>query len=577
MKASSLTAYRVKILTNTPLLPVLASLAVNLPATFLEVYRFSYDAYTHIFLADHYRRDWFSLWDGRWFGGFNVASYPPLTHQLIASISFLTGLQTAFQIVSILSATGLTYAVYLYSRIFLQKSEAVYSAVSAALLPSVATTLYGFGQLPTIFAAATSLMAACAVNNYLKNPQPVSLIQAVSWSVATAAAHHLTFVFFLPAASLPVIFTRIRMGVKNLLYRLLIFGLVSLLLTVTVLFPFIQFVTSQSEWREIPHGSRKNIFLDFTLSTVFFWGMYSFTIFLLPYAIAIAYRRRALLPILVLVVFNFLLGLGGTTPIPSLLLGPLWSILTYDRFAFWASVLYTPFLGVVVRERAGIFKKHRPDMGSPSTSRISKAVSLAMVCGLAASFISVSFITILLNLQPMKGVSDKQIESIASFLQRNKEWKYVTLGFDNKRILLNIMTDAPTIDGGYNQGKTSELLRSSGVESVDAAKHFPNGLTFLRRVIETEGNNGLKYIISADQFYNQILRDYGLIPVLTVPGEKEVIVWEIPGTANVPAYIKPEQGPSVTLSWGLGPILLLQAALATTILRLTKRGHEHPN
>jgi hypothetical protein len=311
MKASSLTAYRVKILTNTPLLPVLASLAVNLPATFLEVYRFSYDAYTHIFLADHYRRDWFSLWDGRWFGGFNVASYPPLTHQLIASISFLTGLQTAFQIVSILSATGLTYAVYLYSRIFLQKSEAVYSAVSAALLPSVATTLYGFGQLPTIFAAATSLMAACAVNNYLKNPQPVSLIQAVSWSVATAAAHHLTFVFFLPAASLPVIFTRIRMGVKNLLYRLLIFGLVSLLLTVTVLFPFIQFVTSQSEWHEIPHGSRKNIFLDFTLSTVFFWGMYSFTIFLLPYAIAIAYRRRALLPILVLVVFNFLLGLGG--------------------------------------------------------------------------------------------------------------------------------------------------------------------------------------------------------------------------------------------------------------------------
>jgi hypothetical protein len=68
MKASSLTAYRVKILTNTPLLPVLASLAVNLPAAFLGVYRFSYDAYTHIFLADHYRRDWFSLWDGRRFG-----------------------------------------------------------------------------------------------------------------------------------------------------------------------------------------------------------------------------------------------------------------------------------------------------------------------------------------------------------------------------------------------------------------------------------------------------------------------------------------------------------------------------
>ena len=55
-------------------------------------YRLSYDAYVHMFFGDHYRMHWWSLWDGRWYTGFSVTSYPPLVHQLIGGLSYLVGI-----------------------------------------------------------------------------------------------------------------------------------------------------------------------------------------------------------------------------------------------------------------------------------------------------------------------------------------------------------------------------------------------------------------------------------------------------------------------------------------------------
>ncbi|NNF21941.1 MAG: hypothetical protein HKN67_08360, partial [Saprospiraceae bacterium] len=37
----------------------------------------TYDAYVHIFFADHYAENWFSTWDQRWYTGFTITSYPP--------------------------------------------------------------------------------------------------------------------------------------------------------------------------------------------------------------------------------------------------------------------------------------------------------------------------------------------------------------------------------------------------------------------------------------------------------------------------------------------------------------------
>jgi len=36
----------------------------------------TYDAFVHIFFADHYARSWFDPWEYRWYTGFPVTSYP---------------------------------------------------------------------------------------------------------------------------------------------------------------------------------------------------------------------------------------------------------------------------------------------------------------------------------------------------------------------------------------------------------------------------------------------------------------------------------------------------------------------
>jgi hypothetical protein len=64
------------------------SLLFNLPFALLQLHGGAFDTYIHIFLADHYRRAWFDLWEPRWYLGFSMASYPPLVHQAIALLSW---------------------------------------------------------------------------------------------------------------------------------------------------------------------------------------------------------------------------------------------------------------------------------------------------------------------------------------------------------------------------------------------------------------------------------------------------------------------------------------------------------
>ena len=73
-----------------PLPAMVLALCFHGPFVAAGFYRFSWDASTHMFFADHYRRSWFALWEPRWFGGFSVSSYPPLVHQLLALLLLLT-------------------------------------------------------------------------------------------------------------------------------------------------------------------------------------------------------------------------------------------------------------------------------------------------------------------------------------------------------------------------------------------------------------------------------------------------------------------------------------------------------
>ena len=72
----------------------------------------TYDAFVHMFFADHYARFWFEPWEYRWYTGFLTISYPPLVHQMIALISKLFPLKVAFCIYAITILEILIVGVY---------------------------------------------------------------------------------------------------------------------------------------------------------------------------------------------------------------------------------------------------------------------------------------------------------------------------------------------------------------------------------------------------------------------------------------------------------------------------------
>ena len=72
---------------------IIIALIINTFIVFSGFYGRTFDSYGHMFFADHYQKSWFNPWDTRWYLGFNVESYPPLAHQVLALLGFATGLE----------------------------------------------------------------------------------------------------------------------------------------------------------------------------------------------------------------------------------------------------------------------------------------------------------------------------------------------------------------------------------------------------------------------------------------------------------------------------------------------------
>lgn|GEM_PF-3935451 len=53
--------------------------AVIFPFSFSK----TYDAFVHIFFAQHCLENWFHITSMNWYGGFEMASYPPFSHQFL--------------------------------------------------------------------------------------------------------------------------------------------------------------------------------------------------------------------------------------------------------------------------------------------------------------------------------------------------------------------------------------------------------------------------------------------------------------------------------------------------------------
>ncbi len=102
----------------------------------------TYDAFVHIFFADHYARSWFEPWEYRWYTGFPVTSYPPLSHQLIALLSKIGGLKFGFMVVILLALCFFIIGIYRFSQLWVSKRSAGYAALFALVASSIVQTIH---------------------------------------------------------------------------------------------------------------------------------------------------------------------------------------------------------------------------------------------------------------------------------------------------------------------------------------------------------------------------------------------------------------------------------------------------
>jgi len=533
-------------------------------------YRLSYDAYNHMFFGDHYRMDWWSLWDARWYTGFAVNSYPPLVHQLIGALSHLIGLDAAFALLLWSAVTLLPLAIYCFARTFVGKASAGYAALAAAFLPSVYLTAHIFGQLPTLVGAVLALFGAASLARYLREGGLHNFALTVALSATTMAAHHATvllqLVLILAVAvrtflnhrdtentEIPVVSLRAFVSLR-LVWRLALFMIVAVAFSFVVIWPFWEWGYTQSIQTPIDHASRHNFFQDPRASLMFFLPVYGPLMLVIPGAVWLA-RRRSLLGLGLAFSLLFLLGLGGTTPLPRLLFGDGWEWLTYDRFAFWASLTLLPFFGMIV-----ILLRQR-----------FRGIGTKIFIVLAGTSLLVGLATVFLPLQP--GAVD--MRPIVRFLEYGdrSNWRYVTFGFGDQLALLSTLTTATTIDGSYHTARTLPELRTSGIGQIDTAFWFPEGLDTLDPILQKSGDHGVRWGFVNVRKYVPVLERNGWVKIVTL--RNGVQVWENPGAIFPEAMKPPTSDPLASFSWGILPLLSLVASLLLGSLRVWHIQAEH--
>ena len=541
-------------------------------------YRLSYDAYTHMLLADHYRLDWWSLWDPRWFAGFAVNSYPPLVHQLIALLGRLVGVDAGYAIVMWATVTAMPLAVYALSRIFVDRGAAGYASLGAALLPSIYLSAYTFGQLPTLFSLVFALLCGAALAEFLRSGSRTSGGLAVALAVVVMAAHHATLLllpFLVLAVAVHLVLNH-QVSLKDLAMRFTVFGVLSAAAIALVIWPFWQWGAGQSLQTPIDHPTRHNYFTDPSAALEFFWAMYGPLVVFIPVALWKG-RSRRFLGLSAAFLGLFLLGLGGTTPLPRLIFGSAWEWLTYDRFALWASILLLPFFGIAAGSmkiwvESGPLLRKLAAISIPIRKERFKRIpallplpwtAVVLLPLLATASLITSLLPSILPTQPPA----VDMQPVVNFLAQGgrSQWRYLTFGFGDQSAYLNRLTSATTIDGSYFTARTLPELRSSGIGQIDGAFWQAGGMAKLGPILQGSGALGVRWGFVDRQAYDPVLRENGWLYQSTLSNGIEV--WENPAAVLPAPSTPPAADPAAAFSWGVLPLLALALAMALSGLR----------
>ncbi len=465
-------------------------LAMRLPLTT------SYDANFHIFFASHYAHNWFNPWNPKWFAGFSQTTYPPLAHQWIALVSFITGLPVAFLLVQLIAILLIPVGVYRFAELWVSKRASSYAALLSIFVGAVPFLVYSAGQLPTTLSAPIYLLALPYFYDWSRSSDGRSLLKGVLLTLAAASVHHVTlifgsFLFALPVLWLAVIDRDEESTVGSVLARAAVFAGIAAAGVGLVLLPYwLAIIQHPIEQIPIPHASRSNLLLNLDYAINYFFVPYGALILVFPFVLWVGSASRRLRPLILGFWITFLFALGGTTPVPKWVFRRYFEILTFERFTLWAAMMALPIVGLVVER---LLDRYR-----------GKA---AVLVGFAA-VLTVAMPLGWLVLSPFQPTGGLNVDSIIAFLNRDghDRYRYVTLGFGNALPKISTYTDASSVDGEYNSARLLPELTHYGTAQLTSAKFFGSqGMESLRAMLKHADHYGLKFIFIHDPYYEPLV------------------------------------------------------------------------
>jgi hypothetical protein len=261
------------------------------------------------------------------------------------------------------------------------------------------------------------------------------------------------------------------------------------------------------------------------------------------------------------------LGLGGTTPLPSLLFGRQWEWLTYDRFALWGAVALLPLAGIAISHLLSL------------RIAAARALAIAALTGVILFAGADATMSVLGPALPYQ----RDLRPIAQFMNEGRTaWRYQTFGVGDPGAQLGTMTLATTIDGTYYTARRLPVLASSGIGMLDAALWWDPSGTVLRRALAAANQYSIGWAFVLDPHYDPYLNAAGFIPREPLPGGIEV--WQNPAAPPLPAAALRFGTPDIQgILWGTLPlacfalVLLLAAVQSLTgLLESNRRGRMTP-
>ncbi len=543
-------------------------------------FRGTYDAYVHLFFADHYARSWFDHWEPRWYTGFPMTGYPPGSHQATALLSMLVGLPTAFVIVTTFAVLNCTLGIYRFSKLWVSDEAAGYAALLLVFGSSIAETVHVFGQLPTMFSLGFLLNTVPFVYLWIREGKLKHLFTAWALNAATTAGHHVTTlfgaVFFVgpvivlalveslrearddePSGHVPkinrvnfwpLVFRRLR-RIWPSFARTLVYVPGLIVALVFVVLPYWLWSKNDPITQvSIPHSSRDS-FIENTSAGFMFWIVpYGATLLLIPYVFYKGFASRAW-PMALSYTLLFVLGTGGTTPIPRLILRHAFDILTLDRFTFWASITQLPLLGQFVASlRGGRLARFVREQAGDLTWRLSQS---SLLIGYLIVAIFVSNLTKYRSFQP----APIEVKPIVTFLEKDQHWRwrFLTLGFGDQMAWLSSQTTACSVDGNYHSARRLPEMTTTPVERLEGAKFsgIP-GIGSLQQFLAVPDKYNLKFVFSNDQFYDPLLFFSGWHRLQRL--ENGIMVWEREDIPPMPEVLPRKEIPYYQrVMWGVVP------------------------